>query len=209
MSRSLIAAAAGFALLPTPALADSHYIGAISMYLCDGGEDLCSSGLIFDYVINGLRGPFSADFTFDVVSHFPNIPDNWPLVKSAVTVGSSESDYDHVSVSFRDPDGHAIGMTRPSGSPNEFIQWALTPYATGYDIEVSGVSLVAALRVQGSFSAFDLGPVVVPEPSTWAMLGLGFAALALAASTRTAPAHRRGAQSSRSPRSGVAGASSA
>ena len=182
MLRRFSAAFAGLALFSTAALASSQYIGQISMYLCDGGEDLCSKGLEFNYTVQ-TPGAFKEDFVFDVVSGLPNVNANWPLVKSVTTIGSSEYQFDSASVALYGP--FVVETSPPSQAPNQFENWALTPYADGYYLQISGNSLVNNLSVQGSLSAFDLGgPIILPEASTWVMLGLGFAGLALAAAVR-------------------------
>lgn len=47
---------------------------------------------------------------------------------------------------------------------------------TGYYVNVSGIAN-ADFPLQISVSAFDLGPIVAPELSTWAMMLLGMAGL--------------------------------
>jgi hypothetical protein len=42
---------------------------------------------------------------------------------------------------------------------------------------VTGVSTANALPLQVSISAFDLGPIIAPEPSTWTMMLLAWLAL--------------------------------
>jgi hypothetical protein len=43
MIRRLFAASACLVLLHTPTFAASQFIGKVTMYLCDGGEDLCGN----------------------------------------------------------------------------------------------------------------------------------------------------------------------
>jgi hypothetical protein len=47
----------------------------------------------------------------------------------------------------------------------------------GYYVEVTGVSTANALPLQVSISAFDLGPIIAHEPSTWTMMLLAWLAL--------------------------------
>jgi hypothetical protein len=54
----------------------------------------------------------------------------------------------------------------------------------GYYVEVTGVSTADALPLQFSISAFDLGPIIPPEPSTWTMMLLGVAGLGVVARRR-------------------------
>jgi hypothetical protein len=72
----LFAAIAGLALVPTSVLAGTQDIGTITMYLCDGSEDVCSNTL---YIPNTTesQGQFTEDFTFNFVNTFPaqnNVP---------------------------------------------------------------------------------------------------------------------------------------
>jgi hypothetical protein len=50
------------------------------MYICDGGEDLCSNTLTSS-PINLPPGPFTEDFVFDFVNDFPHYPDDAPCFK--------------------------------------------------------------------------------------------------------------------------------
>jgi hypothetical protein len=80
--RVLIACSA-LALMQTQALAGSQLLGTIGMYICDGGEDLCSNTLT-SLPINLPPGPFTEDFVFDYVNYFPRYPDDVPLLQAAV-----------------------------------------------------------------------------------------------------------------------------
>ena len=68
--RVLIACSA-LALMQTQALAGSQFLGTIGMYICDGGEDLCSNTLTSSS-INLPPGPFTEDLVFDFVNDFPH-----------------------------------------------------------------------------------------------------------------------------------------
>ena len=71
MLRRLLMACTGLALLQTQAVAGTQYIGTLTMYVCDSGEDLCSNTLTSS-PINLPIGPFTEDFVFDFVNDFPD-----------------------------------------------------------------------------------------------------------------------------------------
>jgi hypothetical protein len=81
----LLMACAGLALLQTQAFADSQNLGTLTMYLCDGGEDLCSNTLTSTPIILPF-GPFTEDFVFDLVNDFPDVPNNFPFVRATATL---------------------------------------------------------------------------------------------------------------------------
>jgi hypothetical protein len=188
MIRRLMAASAGLALLQAPAHADTQSMGVISMYLCDNGLDLCSNTLPSSPISLPL-GSFDEKFVFDFVNTFPNVPDNVPLLKATVLLEpSSQGDFSSASVMLYNSIGVPIGFNTPfvqSGAGYEALAEDLILPGTGYYVEVKGISNVPGLPLDVSVNAFDLGPVALPEPSTWAMMGFGFVGLALAASVRT------------------------
>src|SRR5271163_4229850 len=98
MLRRLLMACAGLALLQTQAVAGTQYIGTISMYVCDNGEDLCSNTLT-SALIPLPFGPFTEDFVFDFVNHFPHYPDDVPLLQATTLLETTnESDLNSASV---------------------------------------------------------------------------------------------------------------
>jgi hypothetical protein len=189
MLRPLLAACAALALLQTQALAGAQYLGTIAMYVCDGGEDLCSNTLTSSPIDLPI-GPFTEDFVFDFVNDFRHVPDDVPLLKAtALLETSDQGDFSAASVTLHDHSGAPFGFELhpfvPNGS-NYYAQNAALIYpGTGYSVEVSGVSNSPRLPLQVSVNAFDLGPIIVPEPSTWAMMLLGIAGLGFAARRRT------------------------
>jgi hypothetical protein len=181
----LLIALSAFALLHTQALADSQYLGTLGMYLCDGGEDLCSNTLTSS-PINSPAGPFTEDFIFDFVNDFPHYPDDIPGFHAFVRVETNnEADFSPGNVQLYNASGTSFGFESIpfifSGSGyNAQNEGAIYPGVGDY-IEVTGVSTADALPLQVSISASDLGPVIAPEPSTWAMMlvgvvGIGFVA---------------------------------
>jgi hypothetical protein len=192
MLRRILAACAGLALLQTQALAGSQYLGTISMYVCDGGLDLCSNTLTSSPTDLPI-GPFSENFVFDFVNDFGHVPDDVPLLKAtALLETTSQEDFSSASVTLYDHSGAPFGFEIhpfvPNGD-NYYAQTASLIYpGTGYYVEVSGVSNTDHLPLQVSVNAFDLGPIIVPEPSTWTMMLLGAAGLGFAACRRTRPA---------------------
>ncbi len=185
----LLMACVGLALLHTQALADSQYLGTISMYLCDGGEDLCSNTLTSSPV-NVPLGSFTEDFAFDLVSDFTNYPDDVPDLQAMVTLETdNQADFNPGNVQLYDslgaPFGYAIFPFVFSGSGYVARTDGLLYPGLGYYVEVTGVSTVDDLPLQVSIHAFDLGgPIGLPEPSTWAMMLLGLAGLGFVARRR-------------------------
>jgi hypothetical protein len=198
MFSRLLATCVGLALLQTQAIAGTQYIGQISMYLCDGGEDLCSNTLSSP-TINLPIGPFTEDFVFDFANDFPHVPDDVPLLKATgLLETSNQADFNSTSVMLYNSSGVPFGFEIhpfvPDGN-NYYAQTASLIYpGAGYYVEVSGVSNKDNLPLEVSVDAFDLGPVIVPEPSTWAMMLLGMAGLGFAAYRRTRPALAIGKQ---------------
>jgi hypothetical protein len=184
--RVLIACSA-FALIQTEALANSQFLGKITMYLCDGGEDLCSN-TVSSSPVNLPSGPFTEDFVFDLVNNFPDVPNNFPLVRAAVLDTSIAEDFSSATVMLYDPSGDAIGLNTPFGTGGSQSQATAEDNffsGTGYYVEVTGVSNIDNLPLDVSVNAFDLGgPAGLPEPSTWAMMLLGLAGLGFAARRR-------------------------
>jgi hypothetical protein len=182
--RALIACSA-LALMQTQALAGSQFLGTIGMYICDGGEDLCSNTLTSS-PIDLPPGPFTEDFVFDFVNDFPHYPDDIPLLQAGVLLETAnQADFNSGNVQLYDSYGTPFGFEiLPfifNGSGYNARSGGLIYPGVGYYVEVTGVSTADALPLQVSISAFDLGPVIAPEPSTWAMLlvgvvGLGFVA---------------------------------
>jgi hypothetical protein len=192
MVRRLLAGCAGFALLQTQALAGSQYIWTISMYVCDGGLDLCSNTLTSSPIDLPI-GPFTEDFVFDFVNDFGHAPDDVPLLKAtALLETASQEDFSSASVTLYNSSGAPFGFEIhpfvPNGDDYDAQTAALIYPGTGYYVEVSGVSNTDHLPLQVSVNAFDLGPIIVPEPSTWTMMLLGAAGLGFAACRRTKPA---------------------
>jgi hypothetical protein len=185
--RALIACSA-LALLQTQSLAGSQFLGTIGMYICDGGEDLCSNTLTSS-PINLPPGPFTEDFVFDFVNDFPHYPDDIPLLQAAVQLETDNSaDLNSGKVQLYDSSGTPFGFEiLPfifNGSGYNARSGGLNYPGVGYYVEVTGVSSADALPLQVSISAFDLGPIIAPEPSTWTMMLLGVAGLGVVARRR-------------------------
>lgn len=192
MLRRLLSACAGLALLQTQAIAGTQYMGTLAMYVCDNGEDLCSNTLTSSPVDLPV-GPFTEDFIFDFVNDFPHIPDDVPLLKASAFLETlSQGDFSSASVTLHDSSGAPFGFEIhpfiPDGSSfSAQAAGLISPPGAGYYVEVSGVSNSDSLPLQVSVNAFDLGPIIVPEPSTWTMMLLGLVGLGLAARRRTRP----------------------
>jgi PEP-CTERM motif len=189
--RRLLAASASLALLQAQALAGTEHIGVITMFLCDDGLDLCSNTLSSSLISSPI-GPFTEDFVFDFVDNFIDVPDNVPLLKgTAFLETSNPTDFSSASVMLYDYLGVQFGFSTPfapHGSNYQAQADDLILPGTGYYVEVKGVSNANGLPLEVSVSAFDLGPVVpvlMPEPSTWAMMLLGGTGLGFAACRRT------------------------
>src|ERR1700733_13222732 len=91
--RALIACSA-LALMQTHALAGSQFLGKVGMYICDGGEDLCSNTLTSS-PINLPPGQFTEDFVCDFVNNFPHYPDDIPLLQASVQLETDNpADFD-------------------------------------------------------------------------------------------------------------------
>lgn len=150
------------------------------MYSCDGGLDLCSNTLSSS-LINLPEGPFSEEFVFDFVNTLPDVPDNVPLARAiAFLETSSGADFSSTSVMLYNSFDLPIGFNTPfapNGTNYQARAEDLILPGTGYYVQVDGIGNVDNLPLQVSVSAFDLGPVVVPESSTWAMMLAGFGAL--------------------------------
>jgi PEP-CTERM motif len=192
MLRRSLMACAGLALLQTQAVADTQYIGTVTMYICDGGEDLCSNTLTSS-PITLPTGPFTEDFVFDFVNDSPDTPNDVPLLAVKANIEASNPlDFSPGSVKLYDSSGTAFGFEDVPFVPNDNGYFAQTDSAmypgTGYYVEVTGTSNAPNLSLQISLNAFDLGgPSGLPEPSTWAMMLLGVVGLGLAARRRTRP----------------------
>jgi hypothetical protein len=193
MLRRSLMACAGLALLQTQAVAGTQYIGTIAMYVCDSGEDLCSNTLTSS-PIDLPNGPFAEDFVFDFVNAFPHYPDDIPLLTATAFLETlNPGDFSPAaSVTLYDSSGAPFGLEDhpfvPNGSNFSAQNVGLIYPGAGYYVEVSGVSNSDNLPLQVSVNAFDLGPIIVPEPSTWAMMLLGLAGLGFAARWRKRPA---------------------
>ncbi len=188
MLRRLLMACAGLALLQTQAFADSQNLGTLTMYLCDDGEDLCSNTLTSTPIILPF-GPFTEDFVFNLVNDFPDVPNNFPLIKAIATLETSaQEDFISATNMLFNSSDEPIDINTPfmPNGPTFQAQAETIIYAgTGLYVEVSGVSNTGNLPLQVSVNAFDLGgPIGTPEPSTWTMMLLGMAGLGFAARRR-------------------------
>lgn len=188
MVRRLLMACAGFGLLQTQAFADTQNLGTLTMYLCDDGEDLCSNTLTSTPIPLSF-GPFTEDFVFSLVNDFPDVPNNFPLVRAIATLETSiQEDFSSATVMFFNSYDEPIDINTPfvPNGPAFQAQADTVIYAgTGLYVEVSGVSNAGSLPLQVSVNAFDLGgPIGTPEPSTWTMMLLGMAGLGFAARRR-------------------------
>jgi hypothetical protein len=185
--RVLIACSA-LALMQTQALAGSQFLGTVTMYLCGGGEDLCSNTLSSSPV-NLPSGPFTEDFVFDLVNDFPDVPNNFPLVRATASLETSiQEEFSAATLMLFDPSGEPIGFNTPffpSDSHFQALAEDVFYSGSGYYVEVTGISNIDDLALEVSVNAFDLGgPAGLPEPSTWAMMLLGVAGLGFAARRR-------------------------
>lgn len=193
MLRGLLMAGAGLALLQTQAVAGTQYIGTVTMYICDGGEDLCSNTLTSSPIFLP-NGPFTEDFVFDFVNDSPDTPNDVPLLRVTANIETSNPlDFSPGSVMLYDSSGTPFGFEEIpfvyNGS-GYFSQIGSAMYpGTGYYVEVTGISNTDDLLLQVSLNAFDLGgPAGTPEPSTWVMMLLGVVGLAFVAHRRKRPA---------------------
>jgi len=208
MLHRLLMACGALALLHTQALADSRYLGTINMYLCDGGEDLCSNTLT-SAPINLPPGPFTEDFVFDFANDFHDYPDDVPLLQASVLFETfSQADFNAPNIQLYNSSGTPFGFEiQPfvlGGSVYSARTGGLIYPGAGYYVEVTGVSNIGGLPLQVSVNAFDLGgPGGLPEPSTWAMMLIGVAGLGFAARRRRTsalvPQKRGAAQPGRFP----------
>ena len=193
MLRRLLMACAGLALLQTQAVAGTQYLGTITMYICDDGEDLCSNTLTSSPVILP-NGAFTEDFVFDFVNYSPDTPNDVPLLRATAFLETLDpADFNSATVTLYDSTGTPFGFEDhpfiPNGSDYYAQNGALIYPGAGYYVEVSGVSNTDNLPLEVSVNAFDLGgPSGLPEPSTWAMMLLGVAGLGFAAWRQKRPA---------------------
>jgi PEP-CTERM motif len=123
------------------------------------------------------------------VNDFPHYPDDIPLVQAAVLLETdNQADFNSGNVQLYDSSGTPFGIEILPFIFNESGYNArsggLIYPGVGYYVEVTGVSTADALPLQVSISAFDLGPIIAPEPSTWTMMLLGVAGLGFAARRR-------------------------
>jgi hypothetical protein len=191
------------ALLPTSSMAGAYDVGAIRMYICDSGEDLCGNTLKTP-VIYLPSGQFAEDIVFSLWNPLPYDPiDNTPLLSAVVyAIYPNSSDLNITSIALHESTGVLLGAVGGRhGLPDAYPGWntvdevgALIYRASGDYLEIKGVASGGGVALGVSLSAFDLGPLdttpAMPEPPTWAMLGIGFAGLAFAASVRDAPTRR-------------------
>ena len=202
MLRRLLMACAGIGLLQTQAFADSQNLGTLTMYLCDDGEDLCSNTLTSAPIILPF-GPFTEDFVFDLVNDFPDVPNNFPLVKAIATLEiSMQEEFSSATNILFNSSHEPIDINTPfvlNGSAFQAQAETIIYAGTGLYVEVSGFSNTGSLPLQVSVNAFDLGgPIGTPEPSTWTMMLLGMAGLGFAARRRTRSALALGKKASAS-----------
>jgi PEP-CTERM motif len=189
MLRHLFAVSVGLALLQTQAFADPQYLGTITMYICDDGEDLCSNTLTSSQTFLP-PGPFVEDFLFDFLNDSPPTPNDVPLLQVKANIEPSDSmDLIPGNVMLYDSSGMPLGFEDIPfvyDGIGYFAQTESLMYpGTGYYVEVTGISNTANLPLQISLNAFDLGgPSGLPEPSTWAMMLLGMTGLGFAARRR-------------------------
>jgi PEP-CTERM motif len=188
MLRRFLVACVGLALLHAQARAGIQYVGTIDMYICDGGEDLCSN-ILTSSPINLPIGPFTEDFVFDFVNDFPHDPDDAPFLQAAVLLETdNQADFNSGNVQLYDSSGMPFGIEilpfTFNGSGYNARSGGLIYPGVGYYVEATGVSTADALPLQVSISAFDLGPIIAPEPSTWTMMLLGVAGLGFGARRR-------------------------
>jgi len=117
-------------------------------------------------------GPFTEDFVFDLVNDFPEVPNNFPLVRAIATLETSiQEDFSSATVMLFNSYDEPIDINTPfvPNGPTFQAQADTVIYAgTGLYVEVSGVSNTGSLPLRVSVNAFDLGgPIGTPEPSTW------------------------------------------
>jgi hypothetical protein len=116
----------------------------ITMFLCDGGLDLCSNTLSSSLISLPI-GPFTEDFVFDFVNNFIDVPDNVPLLKgTAFLETSNPTDFSSASVMLYDSLGVQFGFSTPfapHGSNYQAQADDLILPGTGYYVEVKGVSV--------------------------------------------------------------------
>ena len=203
MLRRSLMACAGLALLQTHSVAGTQYLGTITMYICDEGQDLCSNTLTSSPIVLPT-GPFTEDFVFDFVNDSPDTPNDVPsLVVKTNIEPSNPLDFSPGSVMLYDSSGSPYGFEDIPfvyNGTGYFSQTVSAQYpGTGYYVEVTGISNTDNLPLEVSLNAFDLGgPVNLPEPSTWAMMLLGLAGLGFAARWRMRPALAIGKRASAS-----------
>jgi hypothetical protein len=91
-------------------------------------------------------------------------------------------------------------ISSPSASGGESaVVGSATPFgdfeqAGNYFVEVSGTSGIGTLRLKGLAIDGNVTTLAVPEPSTWAMFGIGFAGLAAMGLTRRRRGDRESAR---------------
>lgn len=127
------------------------------------------------------------------MNKFPHFPDDVPLLTATAFLETlNQDDFSSASVTLYDSSGAQFGFENYPFGQNGTIYNAQNISAiypgAGYTVEVTGVSNIDNLPLEVSVRAFDLGPIIVPEPSTWAMMLLGMAGLGFAAHRRKRPA---------------------
>ena len=110
MLRRLLMACAGLALLQTQAVAGTQYLGTITMYICDDGEDLCSNTLTSSPVILP-NGAFTEDFVFDFVNDSPDTPNDVPLLRATAFLETLDpADFNSATVTLYDLPERRLGL---------------------------------------------------------------------------------------------------
>jgi PEP-CTERM motif len=164
------------------------YLGAITLILTDLVSTNASAGLIgnvisatYDYPSAGTPypyedftvNPFTVDGTVEtVISAGANVNFNDDDViitqTSEVFYGAASFNGPVFSIVSGNPFTSITSVSYPTGEP-------VSAFLSGGDLYINweGTHLVAGDTVTVDFGS----PVVTPEPSTWAMMALGFAGL--------------------------------
>jgi PEP-CTERM motif len=143
---------------------------------------------VFNLSANGASGAYSGEVTIDTVTG--------TVVSGDINVAGFSPDFTSLFLAFQDSDAAELFFAQSTTFPTNMFQFSLLNGGSfvGYDGgAISSVFVTEDCNSSGGCNAFDgyfvdgsltVAPAV-PEPSTWAMMILGFAGVGFMACRRS------------------------